>query len=92
MESSCSSSTTPPALKEVAEKSAYIPVTIKVAKEVPGPDSGQVSSPRCQNRKVISIVPYYKEVVVSQKVHTPSKSFKNKQIVIVAGPKQAVVD
>lgn len=67
---------TPPAPKEVIEKPVYILVTVQVAKETLETGSSPVSRPTRQNRKVVSLSRYYMEVVIGQRVKSPTKTSK----------------
>lgn len=65
-------------------------MTLKTIKEAPEANSNPTRSPTKQMKKVVSIAPYYREAVASQKVKIPLKHFKNKHVLIVGSPKQAV--
>lgn len=51
-------------LKEVVEKPAYIPVTLKASTETLEANLGHVSNPRTHVNSAITIAPFYKEAVV----------------------------
>lgn len=72
----------PPTPNEVAEKLAYIPVTLKVPIETPKTNSGHVASSRIHVNRVVMIAPYYEEAVLGRRVKIPLKPFKERKITI----------
>lgn len=72
-----------PAPKEVAERRAYIPVTLKASTKVLEVDPAY--SQKVQDYKALTIAPYYREAIVGHMMKPPSKSFKASRFIFLEG-------